>query len=1684
MTMVFSRTIIYKNMILSVIRKMREALILMALFLGLSATPSIAETVVNVGEIRPFFGPDDLNLDPDRVIVAIDAYGDTDREVNGVTFLTDKSAPPNVTVTATHRINDWAIRPVYSGADRQSVDNLEEIMQDIRWSAAPSAVEISVSELNPGIEYELQMLFNEGADRDRRWDIAIEGELAVDDFSSEGEGTWTPRNGFAYIAPFMLEEGDDVLNVEMVKHFGGLPSRGSDNNPILQAFTITEITVPETPESVGISSSDFFAEQSVPVGTLNTFDLKRNSNHLYSFVPGQGDKDNEKFEIEESSIVRSRTYDFGTHEHFSEFSVRVRSTDADEPSRFMDQILVLTLAEPLAPTLMDMTADSISSGILVQGLVGKLSVNDPNAFDSHFYSFAEGLGDNDNKIFSIDDDSLRLAKSIPAGKTDLSIRVRVTDSTGLYIEKKFTLKVTDPSIRINELMASNGSSLDDDDGDASDWLEIYNEQSGTVNLEGWHLTDDLDQLTKWTFPNVNIAPNGFLVLFASGKERGPDRRPLHLNFEIASSGESLILVQPDGKTIVDQIDFPAQGVDVSYGYNAEANEVGFLRKSSPGEKNGNIADQVANEVTFSHQRGYYDSTFELELSSAIPDSVIRYTTNGTKPNNSSAVYTGPIRISPSSSSGTRGVRTVRAFSTHPSAVISPVSTHTYIWVRGTGSPDSNGVVGQSRFISSIKNDQKYGPLIDDGLLSLPAISIIKPSGMGGSEGEGSLELISLDGSEPGFGIDCGMKIVGGASVGSPKNNFRCYFRSKYGASKLRYPVFANHPYTQKTSEVFDVLQLRSGSHDNFYWMANPGNPPGRKRQGDAQYVRNRWVNDMEMLMGHPSIHGRFVHCYLNGTYHGLYHVHERPMHSYMDKYFGGDPEDYHYTNSGRTGSDHGEGDSWSSTWSKVKSAASSGGEESREWINWSHLADNQLLYYYCGNDWDWTTTHNWMAAGPKYPGRGGWRFYSWDCDVMLHDVDANNLGVSAPDGVFSSLMRDKDFKVFFSDRVYKHCFNGGVLSPNGPRAAHDYRMNEIYDALVPETARWQPSSARRLPWDRDGEWRDEWDYMQNVYWPRRTEILLNQFRARGWYPLEAPEFEQRGGSVRSGYSPVILAEKGDVYVTIDGTDPRLPGGAISPNAIFINGATVTDELISKESVWKYLDDGSDQGTDWRLPDFDDSSWEQGRAELGYGDGSKGAEGTILSYGSVGSDKHETTYFRRTFKVSEVAEIIDIRLGLRRDDGAVVYLNGKEIWRSAMPEGEILFDTLANEGAGGSEESTFYLNEDVSPQLLLDGENIIAVEVHQVARTSSDISFDFEFIVTRPSDPSQFRIDKSTMVSARALNGEDWSPLNETTYTIGDPADSTNLVISELHYRPLAPSSEEDPQGIYSRTDFEFIEIKNISDSPIHLQGLQFTKGINFDFSDSSVIGLNPEERAVLVEDRDAFMIRYPDADPSNIIGEFKGNLNNDGELIELRDSSNSLVRSFTYNDKLPWPEGADGTGYSLVLIDPQKNPDHTLAENWAASRSLHGAPMGNDKAYAFSEWQVLIFNEEQMADVNFSGPDADPDLDGLNNFAEYALGSSPIDPSDRSRFTDLDLVKIGGVQYYAFSYTRWRGVKGVSFTVQVSSDLKDWKSGEEYLVPLATDSESAEGTVHKTFRSVIPSNERKGQFFRLKMVAD
>ena len=126
--------------------------------------------------------------------------------------------------------------------------------------------------------------------------------------------------------------------------------------------------------------------------------------------------------------------------------------------------------------------------------------------------------------------------------------------------------VLDGSLVISEFMADNGSTLFDEDGDSSDWLEVYNPTSMPIDLQGWHLTDDEQQLAKWTFPSVTIDPDTYLLVFASDKNRTDPANPLHTNFKIAAGGEYLALVQPDLDVAHEYTpQFPAQAEDISYG---------------------------------------------------------------------------------------------------------------------------------------------------------------------------------------------------------------------------------------------------------------------------------------------------------------------------------------------------------------------------------------------------------------------------------------------------------------------------------------------------------------------------------------------------------------------------------------------------------------------------------------------------------------------------------------------------------------------------------------------------------------------------------------------------------------------------------------------------------------------------------------------------------------------------------------------------------------------------------------------------------------------------------------------------------------------------------------------------------------------------------------------------------------
>ena len=164
-------------------------------------------------------------------------------------------------------------------------------------------------------------------------------------------------------------------------------------------------------------------------------------------------------------------------------------------------------------------------------------------------------------------------------------------------------------------------------------------------------------------------------------------------------------------------------------------------------------------------------------------------------------------------------------------------------------------------------------------------------------------------------------------------------------------------------------------------------------------------------------------------------------------------------------------------------------------------------------------------------------------------------------------------------------------------------------------------------------------------------------------------------------------------------------------------------LVTRESVWKYLDNGSDQNSGWISPSFDDSGWTSGNAELGYGDGN---ETTVVSFGANANNKYITTYFRKSFNVGNPADFISLTLNILRDDGAVVYLNGSEVYRTNLPDGTIGYQSLAISTIGGADETTF-LQTVINSNLLVTGNNVLAVEIHQSSPTSSDIGFDLELI---------------------------------------------------------------------------------------------------------------------------------------------------------------------------------------------------------------------------------------------------------------------------------------------------------------------------------------------------------------------
>ncbi len=291
-----------------------------------------------------------------------------------------------------------------------------------------------------------------------------------------------------------------------------------------------------------------------------------------------------------------------------------------------------------------------------------------------------------------------------------------------------------------------------------------------------------------------------------------------------------------------------------------------------------------------------------------------------------------------------------------------------------------------------------------------------------------------------------------------------------------------------------------------------------------------------------------------------------------------------------------------------------------------------------------------------------------------------------------------------------------------------------------------------------------------------------------------------GQDASSPFSFVWNSPPGGAHVLVavasDSTGASITSAPVN---ITVSSAPVGDALISFGDVWKYSDEGTDLGTTWTGGAFNDSGWSAGPGQLGYGDGD---EATVVSYGTNASFKYVTTYFRKKFVIANPAAFSGLLLRLVRDDGAVVHLNGVEVFRTNLLAGPISYNSLALAAVGAPDEST-PLNVLLSTASLVAGTNTIAVEMHQDNITSSDLSFDLALTglhatntsqgvyLTSPANNTHYNLPATVALSASAASSAGAVTLVE--YYAGA------VEVGESAVTPYAANWAGVPAGLHTLT---------------------------------------------------------------------------------------------------------------------------------------------------------------------------------------------------------------------------------------------------------------------------------------------
>ncbi|MCA9147808.1 MAG: CotH kinase family protein [Planctomycetales bacterium] len=617
------------------------------------------------------------------------------------------------------------------------------------------------------------------------------------------------------------------------------------------------------------------------------------------------------------------------------------------------------------------------------------------------------------------------------------------------------------------------------------------------------------------------------------------------------------------------------GIEIELSDTAGADIVGFMTHPTPGGPNSPAVAGVTEGVEFSIERGYYDAPSFVELMSPTPDATIYYTTDGSEPlpgDDSTFTYAAPIALTHTT--------TLRAAALRTAWLISPSVTQTYLFVtdiiQQPAAPVGYPLTWNGRSVidadyemdPEIITNPLYATQMTTALTSHPVMSLTmdiddwfdaKSGIYANSEESGaawerevSVELFGFDHGQT-VQLQAGIRMQGNASrwPSRPKHNMRLAFRSQYGAGQLKFPLFDDTDI-----ERFNGIVLRGGNGDA--WINSTTNQR-------AAYIRDQWHRDMQRAMGHETSLQRYAQLYINGMYWGLYHLFERVDDQFMAAHFGGQADNYDVikdirNTGGRVEAISGSTDAWDEL---VRRAETDLSEQTNyaallEYLDVENFIDYMLLNFYSGNqDWD---RSNWRAARDRNDGQ--FKFFSWDAErTDLNTVAAegqlgsvtinttNTVNPNYPTYIHNRLLDSTEYRLLFADRMQRHLFGEGVLTPKSAARLWNDRADEIRQAIIAESARWGDAhvSAPRT----QATWEQHNRDMNARWFPRRTEVLVSQLQRQGLYTsLTAPTVELTTALAPWGHTLSMTAPPATViYFTLDGSDPRVAGGDVSPAAI-------------------------------------------------------------------------------------------------------------------------------------------------------------------------------------------------------------------------------------------------------------------------------------------------------------------------------------------------------------------------------------------------------------------------------------------------------------------------------------------------------------------------------------------------------